>query len=171
MKQKWIFAGLLIGGALAIGFFLSIDRTKQPGRADKILVEKAKRQLHLIREGKILKTYPIALGGNPLGTKTEEGDQKTPEGLYFIDGRNPDSAYHLSLRISYPNAADKAQAKARGVSAGFDIMIHGRPNGSTSPDSPHWARDWTAGCVAVDDAQIEEIWASVSDGTPIEIRP
>lgn len=171
MKQKWIFAGLLIGSALLVGLFWTWKSAEPPGLADRILVEKSKRQLHLLRGEEILKTYRIALGGAPEGTKTQEGDLKTPEGVYSISGRNPQSDFHLSLRISYPNADDEAQAQARGVSAGFDIMIHGLPNGITAPNSPQWRTDWTAGCIAVTDAEIAEIWASVPDGTPIEIRP
>lgn len=139
--------------------------------ADRILVEKAKRSLTLFRQGKILKTYAIALGTEPVGHKLQEGDGRTPEGVYRISGRNPQSKYHLSLRISYPNEADRESARKRGVSPGGDIMIHGLPNGSGALGAAHRLRDWTIGCIAVTNEEIKEIWDAVPDGTEIEIRP
>jgi len=139
--------------------------------ADRIVVHKAERELLLVAEGKTLKRYRIALGGHPQGHKTQEGDRRTPEGVYRIAGRNPRSAYHLSLRISYPNEEDRTQAARRGVSPGGDIMIHGLPNGFGWIGRWHQWADWTAGCIAVTDSEIEEIWRSVPDGTPVEIKP
>lgn len=139
--------------------------------ADRVVVHKAERELLLVAEGKILKRYRIALGGHPRGHKTQEGDRRTPEGVYRIAGRNPRSAYHLSLRISYPNEEDRTQAARRGVSPGGDIMIHGLPNGFGWIGRLHRWADWTAGCIAVTDSEIEEIWRSVPDGTPVEIKP
>ena len=139
--------------------------------ADKILVEKEKRQLHLLKNGAILKSYRIALGGNPKGTKTQRGDERTPEGIYSIDWRNPKSKYHLSLHISYPNSRDRMQAKRKGVSPGGDIMIHGTPNGLGWIGSLHNLVNWTNGCVAVSDHEIEEIWRAVPNGTVIELLP
>lgn len=139
--------------------------------ADRIVVHKAERELLLVAEGKTLKRYRIALGGHPRGHKTQEGDRRTPEGAYRIAGRNPRSAYHLSLRISYPNEDDRMQAARRGVSPGGDIMIHGLPNGFGWIGRLHRWVDWTAGCIAVTDSEIEEIWRSVPDGTPVEIKP
>lgn len=136
-------------------------------KADRVLVEKAKRSLTLFREGKVLKIFQVALGPNATGHKEKEGDGKTPEGIYRIDWRNPQSKYHRSLHISYPNGDDLARAAKLGLSPGGDIMIHGSPNGSAAPP----AGDWTIGCIAVTDAEIEEIWNSVDDGTQIEIRP
>ena len=140
-------------------------------RADKILVEKTARRLTLLRAGKQIATYDIALGFNPVGHKQREGDGRTPEGRYTIDGRNPGSAYHLSLRVSYPDAKDRASAQARGVPPGGDIFIHGYPPGKDW--LAHWFRhwDWTAGCIAVTDAEIRDIWARVPNGAEIEIRP
>jgi len=160
---------LLIGGGLLAVWLL--QKPREPLQADRILVEKEKRRMTLYFENRPVRTYRISLGRDPIGPKTQEGDQKTPEGVYFIEGRNPESTFHLSLRISYPNAADTAQAEARGVPAGFDIMIHGLPNRTANPGSARWREDWTAGCIAVTDAEIEEIWAAVPDGVPVEIRP
>jgi murein L,D-transpeptidase YafK len=124
-----------------------------------------------LREGKLLKSYRVALGRNPIGPKQQEGDMKTPEGLYTIDYRNPTSDYHLSLHISYPSVEDVARAQARDVNAGFDIMIHGLPNGRGWIGAFHRRQDWTAGCIALTDAEIEELWRVTPDGTTVEIRP
>ena len=110
----------------------------------------------------------IRFGDAPLGHKHFEGDERTPEGDYRISGRNPKSRYHLSLRISYPNAADRAYAAARGRSPGGDIFIHGQPNGRSGPPIAH---DWTDGCIALSNAEIRQLWDVVPDGTPITIRP
>jgi len=143
----------------------------QKGPADKILIEKKERRLTLISKGKVLKTYKIALGGNPNGPKEKQGDNKTPEGTYFIDSRNMDSQYHLSLHISYPNEKDKKRAKQLGVSAGGDIMIHGIKNGFAWVGDLHSEVDWTKGCIAVTDEEIEEIDKLAPNGTIVEIRP
>ena len=141
------------------------------GPADKILIEKKERRLSLISKGKVLKTYHVALGGNPLGPKERQGDNKTPEGSYVIDSRNKNSRYHLSLHISYPNEKDKKRAKERGVSPGGDIMIHGIKNGFSWVGDSHTEVDWTKGCIAVTDAEIEEIDKLAPNGTIVEIRP
>jgi murein L,D-transpeptidase YafK len=138
---------------------------------DRIVVEKSARRLSLFRDGNQIKIYQIALGRNPLGGKQEEGDAKTPEGIYKIDGRNPQSRFHLALHISYPSDDDKNRAAARGVSPGFDIMIHGIQNGRGWIGAFHRWEDWTAGCIAVTDEEIEELWQVTPDGTTIEIRP
>lgn len=117
----------------------------------------------------VARSYDIALGFAPDGDKREEGDGRTPEGRYVIEGRNPSSAYHLSLKISYPDATDRASAAARGVPPGGDIFIHGAPDWWFLPGQP--PGDWTRGCIAVTKAEIEEIWRLVPDGTPVEIRP
>jgi murein L,D-transpeptidase YafK len=138
-----------------------------------VLVEKSKRLMTLLdRNGYEVKRYRISLGNNPVGTKIQNGDGRTPEGRYIIDARNDNSAYHLSLRISYPNEADKRRAKKLGVDPGSDIFIHGLPNGK----SWQWwkyntDRDWTQGCIAVTNADIEELWHMIPDGTPIVIQP
>jgi len=140
-------------------------------RADKVIVYKGKRQLQLLRKGEVLKTYKIALGANPVGPKTRAGDKRTPEGSYVLDYRNPQSKFHLSIHISYPNAQDRANAAKLGVSPGGDIFLHGLPNGYSWLGASHRLHDWTDGCIAVTDEEIEEIWRAVPNGTPIEIKP
>jgi lipoprotein-anchoring transpeptidase ErfK/SrfK len=138
-------------------------------RADRILVDKSERVLILYKAGKEVDRYTdIKLGDAPVGHKQFEGDEKTPEGRYNINGRNPASRYHLSLRVSYPNAADRAFAKGKGKSPGGDIFIHGQPNGSLMARIPH---DWTDGCIALSNAEIKILWKQVADGTVITIRP
>jgi murein L,D-transpeptidase YafK len=138
---------------------------------DRILVEKSTRRLSVFRDGKRLKTYRVALGRDPVGPKEQEGDMKTPEGVYTIDSRNPQSDYHLALHVSYPSEEDTARAEERGLNAGFDIMIHGIQNGGGWIGAFHRMHDWTAGCIALTDEEIEELWRVTPDGTPIEIRP
>jgi len=140
-------------------------------QADRVLVEKKARSLTLLRDGRIVKTYRIALGTHPEGPKEREGDGRTPEGTYVIDGRNFRSGYHLSLHISYPNDKDFKRAKELGVSPGGQIMIHGMKNGLAWIGVFHTLRDWTQGCIAVTDKEIEEISSLVPNGTPVEIRP
>jgi len=143
----------------------------QKGAADKILIEKKERRLTLISRGEVLKTYKIALGGNPNGPKERQGDNKTPEGTYVIDSRNKDSRYHLSLHISYPNEKDKKRARELGVSPGGDVMIHGIKNDFSWVGDSHTEVDWTKGCIAVTDEEIEEIEKLAPNGTIVEIRP
>lgn len=138
---------------------------------DRILVEKSARRLSIFSDGRKLKSYRVALGRNPVGAKEQEGDMKTPEGLYWIDWRNPESDYHLSLHVSYPSDQDNAHAAERGVNAGFDIMIHGITNGGGWIGAFHRRHNWTAGCIAVTDEEIEELYRVTPDWTPIEIRP
>jgi len=139
--------------------------------ADKILIEKKERRLTLFASGKVMKTYKIALGGAPDGPKERQGDNKTPEGTYHIDSRNRDSRYHLSLHISYPNEKDRRRARELGVSPGGDIMIHGIKNGFSWVGDSHTEIDWTKGCIAVTDEEIEEIDKLVPNGTIVEIKP
>jgi murein L,D-transpeptidase YafK len=127
--------------------------------------------MELIHAGQALKTYKIALGGEPVGPKMRQGDHRTPEGLYVIDSRNSGSQFHRSLHISYPNTEDKLRARKLGAHTGGDIFIHGLPNGYGFVGAAHRARDWTDGCIAVTDQEIEEIWRLVDNGTPVEIRP
>lgn len=143
----------------------------QKGPADRILIEKKERRLTLISKGKVLKTYKIALGGNPDGPKERQGDNKTPEGTYVIDSRNRDSRFHLSLHISYPNERDRKRAKELGVSPGGDIMIHGIKNGLSWVGDLHTEVNWTKGCIAVTDEEIEEIDRLAPNGTIVEIKP
>ncbi|MRR56425.1 MAG: peptidase [Deltaproteobacteria bacterium] len=141
------------------------------GSADRIVIEKKARRLQLLAKGEVLKTYKIALGGNPIGPKEREGDSKTPEGTYVIDARNKNSRYHRSLHISYPNEKDRKRAEELGVSPGGDIMIHGIKKGFSWVGDAHTAIDWTQGCIAVTDEEIEEISELTPNGTIVEIRP
>jgi murein L,D-transpeptidase YafK len=133
-------------------------------RADLVIVSKKKREMVLLRGESVLRTYRIALGREPVGPKRQEGDGRTPEGRYTIDWRNAKSKYHLSLHISYPDAADVARAREAEVDPGGDIMIHGLPDGVRKEG------DWTQGCIAVTDKEMDEIWGLVEEGTPIWIR-
>lgn len=139
--------------------------------ADHVIVHKHARTMDLMRAGQVIKTYKVALGGDPVGAKTRQGDHKTPEGVYVIDRRKAHSQFHRALHISYPNATDRKRANKLGVSPGEDIFIHGLPNGYGFIGAAHRARDWTDGCIAVTDQEIEEIWNLVGDGTPLEILP
>jgi murein L,D-transpeptidase YafK len=140
-------------------------------KADKILVIKSKREMTLLSKGKVLRTYRIALGKQPVGKKVCSGDKRTPEGRYVLDYRKPDSKYHLALHLSYPNEGDRENAEKKGLSPGGDIMIHGLPDGYEDVDEFHLVTDWTDGCIAVTNREIEEIWKLVPDGTPIVITP
>ena len=138
-------------------------------KADRLLVDKSDRTLILYRADQEIARYGnIRFGDAPEGHKRFEGDERTPEGRYIIDGRNPGSSYHLSLRVSYPNAADRAYAQAQGKSPGGDIFIHGQPNGY---DGAPIARDWTDGCIALSNAEIKQLWDVVPDGAVIDIQP
>jgi murein L,D-transpeptidase YafK len=147
------------------------DALAKDAHADKVLVLKSEHTLELLDHGKILKKYRVALGSTPVGKKQKQDDHKTPEGLYILDRRNEHSQFYRSLHISYPNAEDRDQARKSGAAPGGDIMLHGLPNGFGWIGSQHRLRDWTDGCIAVTDDEIDEIWRAVADGTPIEIRP
>ncbi len=161
---------LLFLNAFLIAASLS-EAASSAGTADQVVVNKSKRELLLLRDGKLLRSYKVALGRNSVGPKQRQGDGKTPEGAYTISGRNAASAFHKSLRISYPNTSDRERARRQGAKPGGDIMIHGLPNGQGCIGAAHRLRDWTEGCVAVTDAEIEEIWRLVPDGTPVRINP
>ncbi len=159
----------LVGATLLL--FLAASLSSAELKADRVVVHKERRTLELMHGGDVIKTYKIALGGEPLGPKTRLGDHRTPEGAYVIDSRNDHSQFHRSLHISYPNATDRERARKLRVSPGGDIFIHGLPNGYGFIGAAHRARDWTDGCIAVTDQEIEEIWNLVDNGTPVEIRP
>lgn len=158
----WLWALLVLTGGAWAGEPPDLLPVAQ--RADAIQVYKAQRRMELLRAGRVIATYRIALGDAPVGHKRQQGDEKTPEGDYRITYRNPRSRFHLSLRVSYPNEADRRQARARGVDPGGDIMIHG-----ATP--PGYRGDWTDGCIAVTNAEMDEIWRRVPVGTPIRIIP
>jgi murein L,D-transpeptidase YafK len=168
---------LLVFGAAITGWdFLQLARkipepVSAENQADLIKVDKGARTLTLLRGANIIKTYQVSLGTAPDGHKSREGDGRTPEGRYSIDSRNSRSRFHLALHISYPNAVDVRNAQQRRVSPGGDIMIHGLPNGLSWLDRLHLKRDWTDGCVAVTNPEMDEIWAHVATGTAIEILP
>ena len=133
-------------------------------RVNRVVVNKHRREMLLLSGDSVVRSYRIALGRDAVGHKQQEGDGRTPEGRYVIDRRNPKSKYHLSLHISYPNEADCERAAAAGVPPGGDIMIHGLKPGVDHPN------DWTEGCIAVTDSEMDEIWSLVADGTAIEIN-
>jgi murein L,D-transpeptidase YafK len=152
----------LLAGCAGFGKF----RTYYGPEVTRIEVLKADRRMYLMHGETVLRSYDIALGREPVGQKRREGDGRTPEGSYIIDRRNPRSAFHLSLGISYPTVSQRRVAREAGLSPGGDIFIHGRA-GKHRGRGP----DWTEGCIAVTDREIEEIYAMVRVGTPITIRP
>lgn len=163
--MRWSLAPLLMLAACVPG---PAERTMLP-QADLVLVDKSERTLVLYAVGQPVRTYRgVQLGDAPEGHKRFQGDERTPEGRYTLDYRNPASAYHLSLHLSYPAPVDRAYAAGYGRSPGGDIFIHGQPNWLPMGRLPG---DWTDGCIALTNAEIEELWRLVPDGTPIEIRP
>jgi len=140
-------------------------------KADQVVVVKSSRTLTLLSQGKTLRTYKVALGASPVGAKQQQGDHRTPEGRYILDRRNPHSRFYKAIHVSYPNEKDKRQAAKLGVSPGGDIMIHGLPNGFGWLGESHRAQDWTDGCIAVTNKEMDEIWDLVADGIPIDIKP
>jgi len=147
--------------------------TQQPApiQADSILILKKDHVMELLSNGRVIRTYKVALGRGGLAPKQKEGDARTPEGRYIVDSRNASSAYHKALHVSYPNADDRKRAAKLGVSPGGAVMIHGLPNGKGWVGGAHRLYDWTLGCIAVTDDEIDEIWTLVPVGTPVEIRP
>lgn len=142
-----------------------------PRKAESVLVVKSKRELHLIHDGEPFRTYKVALGAQPTGHKERQGDNRTPEGQYVLDRRNPGSRFYKSIHVSYPNADDRASARVRGVDPGGLIMIHGLAPEIRDLGPDHRLWDWTKGCIAVTNREMDEIWAFVDMGTPIEILP
>lgn len=139
-------------------------------KADKVVVDKSQSKLYVMKKGKPLKEYKVAFGSNPVGHKEREGDGKTPEGKYTLDYKNSKSKFYKSIHISYPNAYDIAKANALGVSPGGDIMIHGQRNGYEAFAAIRQKFNWTEGCIALTNKEMEEVWHLVEAGTPIEIR-
>jgi murein L,D-transpeptidase YafK len=144
---------------------------RELGQVDRVVVLKAERRLMLYAGAERIATYRVALGSDPTGHKTFRGDSRTPEGLYALDYRNDDSQFYRSIHVSYPNDADRAAAVEADVPAGGNVMIHGLPDGNGWIGPVFNLRDWTDGCIAVSNRELEEIWRAVPDGTPIEIRP
>jgi murein L,D-transpeptidase YafK len=172
-----VFSALVMIAFLGLGvawfYFAPAPRppTLPPiiGAVDRIIVEKSARRLLLVQDGRTLREYRIALGFAPKGDKERQGDGRTPEGVFAINRRNDRSAYHLSLGLDYPQPEDRARAQAAGYDPGGDIMIHGQPN--ALPDEAILKGDWTAGCIAVSNAEIREIWAATDDKTVVEVKP
>jgi len=138
---------------------------------ERVVVYKSRHTMQLLRGNEVIRSYRVALGRNPLGRKCMEGDYRTPEGTYIIDRRNKESRFHKSLHISYPNDRDLVRARTHRVSPGGKIMIHGLPKGFEDLGDFHFRRNWTKGCIAVNNTEIDEIWRLVADGTPITINP
>jgi murein L,D-transpeptidase YafK len=146
------------------------ETSSQLMKADKVLVEKSKRKMYLINNGKVFRSYTISLGKDPVGDKQKEGDNKTPEGIYVLDWRNNKSSCYKSIHISYPDDQDVSRAKKAKVEPGGNIMIHGLHPSLKALGKFHTAYDWTNGCVAVTNEEMDDIWKSVKYGTIIEIR-
>lgn len=167
LRRIWLLSAF----AGAVGGMPALPSLASSLQADRIVVIKSQRILELVRDGTVLKSYPIALGRHPTGSKRRLGDGRTPEGVYIIDGRSTETIFHRELHISYPNVEDRDRAKAAHVNTGGQIFIHGMLPRFGRTDPVRFLRDWTNGCIAVGNIAIEEIWDAVSDGTAIEIRP
>jgi murein L,D-transpeptidase YafK len=176
-KKRARFFGLAIGILCLIGIGVAYYATRAGddvaigGPADRVVVDKTAHTLTLFRAGSVLKIYRVALGRGGPGQKLKAGDNKVPESVYQIVGRNAHSAFHRALKVGYPTPLQVEQARARGVDPGGDIMIHGIRKGLGWVGALHRQVDWTKGCIAVTNSEIEEIWRLVPDGTPIEIDP
>jgi murein L,D-transpeptidase YafK len=169
--KRLLVVTLLLIAIAAIALHLHQFRTPLQERASKILVLKTEHKLiPLDSANNVIRSYSVAIGRGGLGPKEVQGDHKTPEGLYVVDRHKRDSRFHRALHVSYPNDADRGRAQRLGAEPGGDIMIHGIQNGLGWLGPLHRAVDWTDGCIAVTDAEIEEIWSAVPDGTPVEIR-
>lgn len=166
--------GFTSGFILALilcGLFATVSIANDFPIADKVVVDKGSRELHLMHDGQPFRTFKIALGLAPEGDKEEEGDQKTPEGSYMLDGRNPDSDFFLSIHVSYPNSLDRVEARANGADPGGQIMIHGQPNVPNYSAAYYAREDWTNGCIAVSNSDMIDIWLMTPNDVPIEIIP
>lgn len=170
----FLLAALAVAGAVGITGCSSRPAMTQTSHADKVVVRKSQRKLELHNNGRVIREYRIALGGSPNGHKFREGDQRTPIGDYMLNWRNPNSSFYKSIHISYPNERDKFVSRQMGYSnPGGMIMIHGLPNyvRSEALRQQYANRDWTQGCIAVQNHEMDEIWRMVRDGTPIRILP
>ena len=170
-RLAWLMLAAALG-VLAARLFLPPARMPLPpltGEVERIVIEKAARRMSLIQNGKTVRSYRIALGFTPDGDKQRQGDGKTPEGEFTIDRRNDRSAFHLSLGLDYPRAEDRAEAARAAVDPGGDIFIHGQPDALS--EGFRLGGDWTAGCVALTNAEMREIWQVAPLGTKVEIHP
>ena len=174
MVGRWHKLGKMGGLLLAILALPGWHGSPQAGEfpvADKVVVDKSSRKLHLLKGGVAFRTFEIALGIRPVGDKEHEGDFKTPEGSYLLDARNPDSEFFLAIHVSYPNRGDRVQASEKGLDPGGAIMIHGQPNDPTRSEAYYRTQDWTNGCIAVSNSDMIDIWLMTTENTAIEIRP
>jgi len=171
--RRWSLRALALAGLCCLApapAFAQLPRL-EPHKADLVIVRKSKRILQLLRDGRPFKTYQIALGPQPQGPKRMAGDGRTPEGVYTLDWRNPNSNFYRAIHVSYPEPHDLEPARRWGVPAGGLIMIHGLPNGVPAQRVGHPWSDWTDGCIAVTNQEMDEIWRLVDDGTTIIIYP
>lgn len=166
-----IFTTFLIFLSISIYYFYPEKKLPTNIQIDKLVVNKSKRELLAYSNGQLIKTHRISLGRNPIGHKEYEGDKKTPEGIYYINDKNPNSGYHKNLGISYPNKKDIENAKRLGKSPGGDVKIHGLRNGSGFISRFQRWGDWTMGCIALTNSEMDELYEAVAIGTPIEIKP
>lgn len=169
MRRLSVFLFLVVSVFLLLNFLPANSSLEI--KADRILIEKSARRLSLLKQDRLLRSYKISLGRNPVGKKEFEGDNKTPEGDYVVDFHKPDSAFYKALHISYPNAEDMTYAAKHNKNAGGQIMIHGMPNKMGWVKRLHRFVDWTKGCIAVTNAEMDEIYYAVDDGTPVKITP
>lgn len=157
--------------ALSLSLFSTVPVAANLSKADRVVVVKKERRLYLYQGEKVLRSYRVSLGANPEGHKQRQGDQRTPEGRYLLDWRNPESRFYRSIHISYPNSQDRAHARRKGMSPGGAIMIHGLPDKYAEAPELFADWDWTEGCIAVNNPAMDEIWSLVANNTPIEIHP
>lgn len=167
--MRALFISLLLA-LPALAYASSANSSISPPHIDKVLVIKSERALHLMHRGNVIKTYRVSLGKKP-GAKEYEGDQRTPEGIYWINWRKPSDNYNLSMHISYPNAKDLKRSEELGLPPGGMIMLHGTPDDEEYPEWFFSSLDWTEGCIALNNNDMQEVWKTVKDGTLIEIRP
>ena len=166
--RRWLIA---LAAGLPLAAFAAPPLDSGHEIADSVLVVKSERKLYLLKAGRVLKSFDVSLGLVPKGPKQREGDYRTPEGRYNLETRNVDSDYFLSIKVSYPNAADRERARAQGVDPGGQIMIHGLPNEPHYELGHYRGTDWTDGCIAVSNSDMVDIWLMTRESTPIEIRP
>lgn len=156
---------------ILLALVLFIGACTTPPRADFVLVDKSTNKMYLFQRSEVLKAYDVGFGQNPIGHKVQEGDSRTPEGRYMLTFKNPQSKFYKSIRINYPNQQDIDNALALGVKPGGDIVIHGMPNEVGNYNGPISPKNWTMGCIAVRNHEMDEIWRLIEPNTPIEIRP